>query len=234
MYLYPIPSPAQLSQCISDGPQTYTVGSSSLVLSPAPAVPLQPPWMDPITLSHLSCKLDLLLAPSLFCPPGSETVGCWLARALPLLWSPLTSFCCRVTLLLLLPDIYQGISFRNNSFNTTFNPPWSRCPRVSEMINGNSYYLRHILLMTESGKVKHTHKSFNCYSPCPQISRVPQISELTFISPLLFLKLQSFKASAKLPMCLYFVKIVYIWAKLYDIYSPDWLKHSVQLSEYAR
>lgn len=141
------------------------------------------------------------------------------------------SFCHRATLLLLLPDIYQGISFRNNSFKITFNLPWSRCPRVSEMINGNSYYIRHFLLMTESGKVKHTHKSSNCYSPWPQIS---SLHPWAYIYPLLLPKLQSFKASAKLSMCLYFVKIIYIWAKLYDTNSPDWLKHSIQLTEYVR
>lgn len=81
-----------LQLCVSDWPQTYPVGISSLVLSPAPAVLLWPPWMDPITLSHLGCKSDLFLCPSLLCPSCSDTVGSWSARALPLLQSPLTSF----------------------------------------------------------------------------------------------------------------------------------------------
>jgi len=64
-----------LQLCISDGLQTYAVGSLPPVLPPAPAAPVSPPWIDPITLSHLSHKWDLLLPPSLLCPLCSDTVG---------------------------------------------------------------------------------------------------------------------------------------------------------------
>lgn len=144
VYLNPVPPLALCLRWSSDL-------CCRLPSAPSPATPVRPPWMNAIILSHLGCKWDLLLSPPLLGPPCSNIV-----RLHPGHWGhclcyghPPSPFRHGVALLLLLPDIYQRISFRNNSCKTAFS-----LPRVPEMINGNSY----TLMMTDTGKVRQTHK----------------------------------------------------------------------------
>lgn len=129
-------SPFPISFSLSDGAQLYAVGSLSPVLSPVPTSPLL--WMDLISLSCLGCKWDLLL--SLSC---SETVGPY-----PGQWGHCLCCChlwlafCHV-LLLLLPDIYQVVSVRNDSCKLAFQQveAWE----FQKLLPGTLNYIRNIV-----------------------------------------------------------------------------------------
>lgn len=129
-------SPFPISFSLSDGAQLYAVGSLSPVLSPVPTSPLL--WMDLISLSCLGCKWDLLL--SLSC---SETVGPY-----PGQWGHCLCCChlwlafCHV-LLLLLPDIYQVVSVRNDSCKLAFQKveAWE----FQKLLPGTLNYIRNIV-----------------------------------------------------------------------------------------